>query len=190
MDRPLPIIFENPNRQQGAALFMALIVLLVLTILGVFGMNIARLENLMAGNSQFQARALNNAEATLAAGEKVAQTAIEKCTVPGVGYYDLPSGSKPAFDPAAVNWPDASYQTLPTTTPPDSAVPSRFIVEYFGPYKDKKCSQSYKGSASYNSTTSISDCVRYIFLVTAQNDSSRGARRTVQSVYVSAKPPC
>lgn len=175
------------HRQQGAALFMALIVLLVLTILGVFGMNIARLENLMAGNSQFQARALNNAEATLTTGEQVAQKAVEKCTVPGVGYYDLPSGSKPAFDPAAVNWPDASYLTIP---PDDDTAPSRYIVEYFGPYKDLKCSQSYKGSASYNSTTSISDCVRYIFLISAQNDSSRGARRTVQSVYVSAKPPC
>jgi Tfp pilus assembly protein PilX len=54
--------------QQGAALFMALIMLLVLTILGVFGMNMSRLENLMAGNAQFQTTALNNAEYALSRG--------------------------------------------------------------------------------------------------------------------------
>ena len=57
------------HRQDGAALFMALIFLLILTILGVFGMNLSRLENLMAGNAQFQTTALNNTEYVLVRGE-------------------------------------------------------------------------------------------------------------------------
>ena len=56
------------NKQRGAALFMALIFLLIMTILGVFGMNLSRMENLMAGNNQFQALALNHAELMLDAG--------------------------------------------------------------------------------------------------------------------------
>ena len=60
--------YRSPRRQAGAALFMALIFLLILTLLGVFGMNVSRLENLMAGNTQFQTTALNTAEYTLARG--------------------------------------------------------------------------------------------------------------------------
>ena len=48
---------------------MALIILLVLTILGVFGMNMSRLENLMAANHQFMVTALSNAEYTLSMGQ-------------------------------------------------------------------------------------------------------------------------
>ena len=44
--------------QHGTALFMALILLLVMTLLGINGMNIARLENRMAGNSQVQVTVL------------------------------------------------------------------------------------------------------------------------------------
>ena len=54
--------------QRGAALFMALIILLVLTILGVVGMNVSKLENMMAGNIQFQTTALNDAEYVLTRG--------------------------------------------------------------------------------------------------------------------------
>ena len=57
-----PGYIKASRRQRGAALFMSLIFLLILTILGVFGMNISRMENLMAGNAQFQTSALNNAE--------------------------------------------------------------------------------------------------------------------------------
>ena len=56
------------HRQRGAALFMALIFLLIMTLLGVFGMNLSRMENMMAGNNQFQALALNHAELMLDAG--------------------------------------------------------------------------------------------------------------------------
>ena len=68
MHKQLHKNYRSCHRQAGAALFMALIFLLILTILGVFGMNVSRLENLMAGNSQFQTTALNNAEYTLARG--------------------------------------------------------------------------------------------------------------------------
>ena len=61
---------------------MALIFLLILTILGVFGMNLSRLENLMAGNAQFQTTALNNAEYVLARGEKDIQDIATSGAVP------------------------------------------------------------------------------------------------------------
>ena len=51
---------------------MALIFLLIMTILGVFGMNMSRMENLMAGNNQFQVQALNDSELALREVEDIA----------------------------------------------------------------------------------------------------------------------
>ena len=185
MDHSLPIQFANPNRQQGAALFMALIVLLVLTILGVFGMNMARLENLMAGNTQFQTTALNNAEAVLAVGEDdVEKNVIGQCinwnNSDDDWYYDRTSDSLKIINPAEHEWTKFNYATIPAD---DADASSRYVVEYAGKYTDFKCSS--KWGVDY-----ADECRRFIFIVSAQNDASRGAKRTVQSVYVSAKPPC
>jgi PilX N-terminal len=176
-------LFVTTNRQQGAALFMALIVLLILTILGVFGMNIARLENLMAGNSQFQTMALNNAEGTLAVGEQDVESVLgtsKDWKAAGDYYYDRTSETPLAdiIHPEASNW-TFNYQTVPDDDPTS---PFRYVLEYTGEYTDFQC--SVKWGASYADV-----CRRYIFLVTAQNDASRGAKRTVQSVYVSSTPP-
>jgi type IV pilus assembly protein PilX len=51
------------QRQQGAALVIGLILLLVLTLLAVSGMNSASLEFIMAGNEQYRSNAFQAAEA-------------------------------------------------------------------------------------------------------------------------------
>lgn len=50
------------RQQQGAALVIGLILLLVLTLLAVSGMNSASLEFIMAGNEQYRANAFQTAE--------------------------------------------------------------------------------------------------------------------------------
>ena len=99
------------HRQQGAALFMALIFLLILTVLGVFGMNISRLENMMAGNAQFQTTALNNAEYTLARGvEDILQVAAAGLPFPtSAGYHTVGS-----IDPSSLVW---GFTTMSVTLP-------------------------------------------------------------------------
>jgi type IV pilus assembly protein PilX len=54
---------SGSRRQQGAALVIGLILLLVLTLLAVSGMNSASLEFIMAGNEQYRANAFQAAEA-------------------------------------------------------------------------------------------------------------------------------
>ena len=51
-----------PQRQRGAALIVGLVLLMVLTVLGVSGMNTATLELTMAGNAQFNQDAFQAAE--------------------------------------------------------------------------------------------------------------------------------
>jgi type IV pilus assembly protein PilX len=50
------------NRQAGATLIVGLILLLVLTVVGISGMNTATMEITMAGNAQFQQDAFQAAE--------------------------------------------------------------------------------------------------------------------------------
>jgi type IV pilus assembly protein PilX len=56
------------RRQKGAALIIAMVLLLVLTLLAVAGMNTASLEFAMAGNQQFRSRAFEAAETGLHTG--------------------------------------------------------------------------------------------------------------------------
>ena len=51
-----------PRRQRGAALVVGLVLLMVLTVLGVSGMNTATLELTMASNTQFNQDAFQAAE--------------------------------------------------------------------------------------------------------------------------------
>lgn len=159
---------------------MSLIILLVMTILGVFGMNISRMENLMAGNNQFQTAALSNAELILAVGEKKTEDILGNLPFTdwnetGDAYYDRTSESGELINPHALNW-GFDYQAE------DSS--SRYVIEYAGSELIPGNDASVEGT----STCTAGSCV-WVFLATAQNETSRGAKRTVQSVYVTETPP-
>lgn len=166
--------------QRGVALFMALIILLVMTILGVFGMNISRMENLMAGNNQFQTAALSNAELVLSVGEQETEDILGSLPFTdwndtGDHYYDRTPDSTELIDPQAHNW-SFSYQAE------DSS--SRYVIEYAGSEVVPGNDASIEGT----STCIAGSCV-WVFITTGQNETSRGAKRTVQSVYVTETPP-
>ena len=174
--------FPGLARQHGAALFMALVILLILTLLGVFGMNMARLENMMAGNSQFLTTALNNAEYTLDRGiEDV--LALEAAGTPYPSgppqYHEFgEAGVEPenldwsGFSSATVSLPDSDGDGNPDAT-------GSYIVENAGLDNDEGEDASVSGV-----TNPMPGAVVQVFLVSAQSDSSRGAKRTVQSLVV------
>ena len=64
MQGPILSFDRSPNRsrQTGAVLVVGLVLLLVLTVIGVSGMNMASMEIQMAGNTQFQQVAFQAAE--------------------------------------------------------------------------------------------------------------------------------
>lgn len=189
----------HTGRQRGAALFMALIFLLILTILGVFGMNISRLENMMAGNTQFQTTALNNAEYILVRGENDIK-AIAKAgsgnpfnpDTDGDHYYPIgtttASGTPPSkpedlvwtFPSQKVSIPDLNGDKSDTDGDGifDDGV-GNYIVEDAGLDYNKGEDDSYIGLVNPLAGSAVQ-----VFLVTAQSSSSRGAKRTVQSVLV------
>ena len=171
------------RRQRGAALFMSLIFLLILTILGVFGMNISRMENLMAGNAQFQTSALNNAELAISTARNDLQNALEgglEFVDTGDFLYDS-SGENPgaeSVDPSALDWSTFTHGTISG----DSK--SKYIVEYAG--CDVKLGNTVDDcNASCFDTQSCG----YVFLITTQSETSRGAKRNVQQVFALTEGP-
>jgi Tfp pilus assembly protein PilX len=186
------------RRQQGAALFMALIFLLILTILGVFGMNISRLENLMAGNTQFQATALNNAEYALARGEKDIEDIAKTGIVPFSAWADddqyYTVGTTPGGTPKDLVWPFTSAKvSIPDMngdgldTDGDGTADDgtgRYVIENAGLDNTKGEDASFQGVIN-----PLPGAIVQVFLVTAQSESSRGAERTLQSVVVTDPLP-
>ena len=153
-------------RQGGAALFMALTFLLIMTLLGVSGMSNTRLENLMAGNSRFQAAALNNAEITLSHGiQDVLQMAGNGRTGAGnTGSID-PPGEVRDFPQKTITLPDGNS--------------GEYVILDAG--TDSKNGED----SSYSGTTTPAPGTRVqIFLVTARSATARGAQRRVQAMVV------
>lgn len=166
-----------PSRQQGAALFMALVILLVLTVLGVFGMNLSRLENLMAGNNQFQVTALSNAELAVSVAEQAMLTSLGSVK-PGC-YYT----STEIINPAILNWDTDTTITPCTYTFANGDPDAAYVIEYANWGIDDDCSKAVgKGGGK-------AGCIHYDFVITAQAETSRGAKRTVQTVYQSDTAP-
>jgi Tfp pilus assembly protein PilX len=196
---------SNPvPRQRGAALFMALIFLLILTVLGVYGMNVSRLENLMSGNAQFQTTALNNAEYVLAKAERDLET-IETDLNNGTGTNPfLGTNTNDAFycanndscfrsggdgdliNPATLNWSFQSNQVeLPDINKDSTADGTgQYVIidegydNATGECQTQQCMLEHLAGAKVQ-----------VFQVTATSASSRGAKRIVQSVFVTRPLP-
>jgi len=156
---------------------MSLVILLVLTILGVFGMNLSRMENLMAGNNQFQTTALSNAELAVSAGEQAMLASLG--TAKPACYYS----STETIDPSILNWDSDAAITPCNYVFANGDPDADYVIEYANWGIDEDCGQGIGKGAG------MSGCYHYDFVITAQAETSRGAKRTVQTVYQSDSPP-
>ncbi len=95
-----PMTFRH--RQNGTALIVGMVLLVVLTTLAVAGMQTSTLELVMAGNSQYQQDAFQAAEAGLERAMGGAQLVLED----QVAAHDLPGTDDAAQ--TVVTWVDAT----------------------------------------------------------------------------------
>jgi Tfp pilus assembly protein PilX len=191
------ITYATYRKQAGAALFMALIFLLVLTLLGVFGMNISRLENMMAGNTQFQTLALSNAEYVLVAAEddikNVTGNPFDPDTA-GDQYYPLttvdfdtattgtqqPTDLVWTFNSASIVLPDINADGSDTDgdgTADDGT--GEYVIQDAG--LDNTAGEDESVAGNMNP---LAGAIVQVFLVSARSGASRGANRILQSVVV------
>jgi type IV pilus assembly protein PilX len=140
-----------PRRQQGVALFISLVLLLVLTIIGVSSVQTTSLEVRMSRNEHDTLLAFQAAESALRDAE--AQLLGITSTAPfndTAGLYEaVPLGE-------AENWQAAGTWTGGNSVLAEvvegTAAPSRYIVEYIGPVlRDENAYQQedpYSGAAT------------------------------------------
>ena len=93
--------FAGPRRQRGAALYVALIMLILMALIGIVGMQVAGLQERMAANFLNVNLAFQNAEA----GARVTERAIDTALSSPTGTYAAnQEACETSFDP--VTWAD------------------------------------------------------------------------------------
>ena len=173
------MIRNRPNDQRGAALILALLILLVMTILGVTAMRTSNLELIMATNTQEQVMAMANAENTLVDAERDISTNFSGPYDPvwawsgnnNDGYYRMdPSLGLDVANSAAedVDWPDLAADGVGYVTGPNG----RYTVEYMGSVQDTRPGVSLDPPV-----------FRFLYRVTGRGTFGRGGTRRVQSIY-------
>ncbi len=125
--------------QDGGALVVSLLILLVMTFIGITGMQVTSLEEKMAGNMRDRNLAFQAAESALRTGE----LALTQATVPlfncSNGLYranniDCDDGtSETASVWNAVNWSSDQVVTLSNLTLADVAANPAYIIEELPP---------------------------------------------------------
>jgi type IV pilus assembly protein PilX len=98
---------NNQTQESGSSLVVALVILLVLTVLGIFAMQVTALEERMAGNLRDRELAFQAAEAALREGEAFLRTANLPPFNETNGLYQ-PLDPATNFVPlwATINWSD------------------------------------------------------------------------------------
>ncbi len=158
---------KPPQTQHGAALVVALVMLVILTLIGVAAMNSSTIELIMAGNTQLQTRALAEADRTLTTAETMAKGLTVVSDFSEAGYYNIKNEAAP--DIRTMTWTSANSQQADTDM-------NRYVVEFTGNFAISGNSEAWgvKGTA-----TSVD-----VFRITSHSEDAKGAVRMVQSVYV------
>ena len=163
------------QNQQGAALAIALIFLLVIALLGALSLNTSFLESLMASNSQFHNRALHDAEYLLRIAEKDVSRVVANAS-PQQSHYHQAGES--GIDPSSIQWPGWSDATASKVVTQDG-VNGAYTIEYLGPvYENSGENIAQEEQPAMNDEASY-----YLFRISALAIAGKGSKRIVQSLY-------
>lgn len=123
-----------PLEQEGGALVVSLLILLVMTLIGVTGMQVTSLEEKMAGNMRDRNLAFQAAESALRAGEASLTTATLPMFSCADGLYkadDIDCNNTKEMTRVwdAINWSPAQVITFTGGTLTDIAADPAYIIE-------------------------------------------------------------
>ena len=110
-----PLSATDEARENGAALFVSLVFLLILTVIGLAGMQSTALQEKMASHMRERNLAFQAAESALRAGEAylAANVPTIVCDVANDGIYDNSSPNSATDCPASKGWPSSAQSTHP-----------------------------------------------------------------------------
>jgi len=101
----MSISMKSRNRQSGAVLYVAMIMLILLALIGIVALQIAGLQQRMSSNYQATNGAFQNAEASARGKEIDLKAKVESGVSPATNLPPNDCGATP-FDP--LNWTDAA----------------------------------------------------------------------------------
>jgi len=185
---------NRPSRQNGAILITALVILVVLTILGLSGMNNSILEQRMAGNTRQAQIAFEAAESALRAGEVWLTTAGNLDTVSQLigrfngsvnGYY---AERRP--EPGAVINPLAFDITDPTAWNASNSIElsgfsanvaqqPRYLIQYLGRTRVSTGNKTLPELDVLDPNSNKPDLREYVFRVVAIGWGADGSAKQV-----------
>ena len=126
--RNTPDQLTSLRQQQGVALFVSLMLLIVMTLIGVTGMQTTVLEERMAGHYKDRNLAFQAAEATLRDAEQFLRDQTLMPTFDGTnGFYQPVTTGVDHWD--QIDWYDTSQSAQYSTTMQYVAGQPRYIVE-------------------------------------------------------------
>lgn len=166
----------NPAAQGGAALVVALVLLVVVTLMGISSMTMSNYDTVMAVNTQATVAALSEAENGLVDGE---------------GFISTNFPSVPTFDWSAAS-DDGLYMTGDLGGTPADVVDwesetgayesatggGRYVIEYLGVFSPAGASLTLGAGTPTEQ--------RYLYLITSRGDAGKGGVRFVQSVFATS----
>ncbi len=125
---------RNNRRQQGSALIVSLMILIVMTVIGLTAMGTSSLQERMAGNTRDMALAFQAAEAALREGERFYEEVVMS---PGSAF----NGSVPGLytpEDRPDLFADATWATAPVYpgTILGVAQQPRYVIQLLGPIGD------------------------------------------------------
>lgn len=167
---------KSCHKQNGAVLFVSLIMLLVMTLLGIAGMQTTILEEKMAGNFKDRNMSFQAGEAALRAAESILITTpiLPSFTGGTLGYYQPTSSGAPRWDSSVVDWSDTASDVIAYTgTLENIATAPAYIIEELPPVAE--------GGGSLEAGVSLEN--RYYRITTRSTGGTNTAVVILQSTY-------
>lgn len=169
--------YNAQSKQKGAALLIALVLLLVLTFLGISSMETTNMEERMASNQKDYYLAFEAAEFALVTAE------IEIDALFSTGGFSV-AGADGLFRDhdltakvwTTVDWSDDTKVQFVTTNPGMTSEPPKYIVERLAIVTDKDALNLGNEYGEQTGSTETS-----VFRITARGESGKGSVVLLQS---------
>ena len=180
------IASKNPSAQQGVALAVSLILLVVVTILGIAGVRTTTMQQRMATNFFDRGLAFQNAEAGLRVAEKSLSTSavgIRNCGAGGVVCYSIPFDDPDLDDSNVITVKSGDYYKGGNV-----ASQPQYVIEDMGEFRNPDTSTGFSltANAQQYGAQGLEQMSKYFRITTRSGAPEASGDRsivTLQAIY-------
>lgn len=174
-----------PGRQRGIILFVAMIILIMLALLGLYVTKSSVLQLKMADNTGMKSKTLEFAEASrsyaeaqiIVRGNQMSAGTVYDCSALGTGYYASPILSLTgcyALVVASFDWDNDSI-----AVPGDG---KKYVVEYLGVDSISEVGDDVQQGLLESNKVAV-----HVFRIVTQGKEDRGSETILETIYLVRK---